>query len=138
MAVEARIEIESFDPRDRRRRLAEQETLDDEVTVVGAEGPDPLETDRPKAADDAVRDDGRRIYRLVIDLPTATSYRGVQAASSRSARRPPRSIVPRPLPTPSLRVPRIEERNQTGNEALGSVDEDQLAMRSAPPAAGWS
>ncbi|MCX7427881.1 MAG: hypothetical protein NTW96_19915 [Planctomycetia bacterium] len=128
VAVEARIEIESFDPRDRRRRLAEQETLDDEVTVVGAEGPDPLETDRPKAAGAAaVRDDGRRVYRLVIDLPTATSYRGVQAASSRSALPAARSIVPRPLPTPSLRVPR------TKSEAKPATRPSDQWMRTNSP-----
>ena len=107
VAIEARIEIESFDPRDRRRRLADEQTLDDEVTMVGAKGPDPLETDRPEAAD-AGRDDGRRVYRLVVDLPTATSYRGVRAGSSRSALPAARSIVPRPLPTPSLRLPRAK------------------------------
>jgi hypothetical protein len=105
VAVEARIEIESFDPRDQRRRLAERDALDKEVTVVGAEGPDPLETDGQTTAD-MVRNDGRRIYRLVVDLPTAASYRGIQAAPSRSALPAARSIVPRPLPTPSLRVPR--------------------------------
>jgi hypothetical protein len=105
VAVEARIEIESFDPRDRRRRLAEQRALDEEVTVVGAEGPDPLAADRTETAK-VVHDEGRRIYRLVIDLPTAAAYRGVQAAPSRSALPAVRSIVPQPLAAPSLRVPR--------------------------------
>jgi prepilin-type N-terminal cleavage/methylation domain-containing protein len=81
VAVEARIEIESFDPRDLRRRLADEGALNTEVKTVGSERPDVVESDTIDDDAPVASARGRRVYRLIVDMPGAAKYRGIKAES---------------------------------------------------------
>lgn len=100
VAVEARIEIESFDPRDTRRRAADQRELDREVATVGAEGSErALPEDDPDESPEPSRY-GRRTYRMVVHLPGAVSHHGTREQSSGGALPKPRRARPRPPARP--------------------------------------
>ena len=94
VAVEARIEIESFDPRDLRRRLAEEDTLDAEVKTVGSEGSDIVESDTFDDNAPVASARGRRIYRLIVDMPAAAKYRGTKAGSDEADKEADKTVEP--------------------------------------------
>ena len=113
VAVEARLTIESFDPRDHRRRREEETSLDGEVETVGAESPDgaSLSVEEAEAEMD---DHGRRVYRLVIDLPAAALYRGAKAAADGAAPSRVRAQT-RPPSAPPAREERPQPRPRSSD-----------------------
>ena len=114
VAIEVRMQIESFDRRDHQpTRLADEAS--DEVDYVGAEGPSTLETDETDAVPTR-----RRTYRLVVDLPTAASYRGAHATTGRSGQSGVRAVVPRALRQPSTPVPEVPSGDPPSRESRPS------------------
>ncbi|MBN2022502.1 MAG: prepilin-type N-terminal cleavage/methylation domain-containing protein [Pirellulales bacterium] len=129
VAIEVRVEIESFDPRDLRRAAMAANSHDEEVDVVGAEGPDAVEMEGEA---EPVLPDRRRTYRLVVELGTAAAHPGVKRpAGSLGTRRAtlPVPALPAPLRPNALPLPPAPRRD---SPAPARLNPDQWLRTDSP------